>query len=211
MYHICWWFTWPCIMIAHVRRRRLCLEWTLVLYNSLPTALRASRGLVDAPQQTLEPPPHQSRPHSSADEARLVLWRAVQVYSSKDINKQRERKKRRIPFNEGYIETKKITPRRLLWRGVSISEWSSTCSLSGGWVAEPIWGCGVFVCVSGSQEVWHRVSVSGSEEVQLISSPKRGHFRSLLQSCMQPTACPTVPSSLFIPPLQRCPVNSSII
>ncbi len=48
------------------------MERIFILYNTLHTVLRASGGLVVTPQQMPALPLHQSSPHSSGDEARLL-------------------------------------------------------------------------------------------------------------------------------------------
>lgn len=183
-----------CLCVAHVRRRGLYLEQIFILYNSSYTA-KGTQGIsrytaADAGDATTSKQPSQLWRWSQT-----FMWRARKSTPILE-NKKKRKTERRIPFyvrwreKEWYFEDAFFF---LIWE----SSWTN-CFL--GCVAILMSGCGVFVCVrargSVTQNEWSTVRERG--EIKGVSFPKRGHYRSLLQSCIQPTPCLTVPSSFHL-------------
>lgn len=140
------------------------------IYNTLRTLWRASWGLVVTLQQMPEPPLHQSSPHSSEDEARLLC--GVQVES--DL----KRKKRRILFYvgrdgmDGFFWWIKLT--RSFWEGELLL--ITGCGM---WVYDSACVC-VCVCVCQGQRKcdpeWEAHCKKKRMTWQEFPFPKGGHY-----------------------------------
>lgn len=167
-----------CLCVAFVRRRGLFLKQIFILYNTLHTLWRARGGLVVTLQQMPEPTLHQSSPHSSEDEARLLCGRLkasrLQLGGKKgESHLSRIESEEQVFFcesswNDSFLERETINLR--------------------------VWCICVCVCVRARGNVTQneRSTVRERGEMTGISFPKRGHY---IPNYIQPALCPTVPSS----------------